>query len=70
MRVFNNIFEGSLNYVLWGLKFLFVGICVFIVFHDKWQKLNQQEFVLGIKEMHKTPCLWHTLKSTRNHQGT
>lgn len=45
MRAFKDISVGSLNCVLWGLKFLVIGICMVIVFHDKWQKLHQQQFV-------------------------
>ena len=46
MRAFKNTFVGPLNCALWELKFLFIGICMLIVFHDKWQKLHQQKFVL------------------------
>lgn len=62
------IYWGVLSTVSFGnWNFYLLIMCVFIVFHDKWQKPHQQEFVLEYQRNGQDAMsLAHTEKHSRS----
>lgn len=59
-RVLSTVSFGNLNFYL-------LVMCVFIVFHNRWQKLHQQEFVLEYQRNGQDALsLAHTRKPSRS----